>query len=395
MKVKAMDKALYSRNKYFFGLGTVGRDMLYSLVSMYLLFYLTDILNLPDSTMWWASGIFRAFDALNDPFMGILVDNTRSRFGKFKPWIAFGALAACILTVLMFTDYGFYGLGYVALIAVIYLLWDMAFGANDIAYWSMLPSLTLDQKEREGIGAFARICADVGLCDRSGNITGDAGACGRARERIESMVCSFSDHFRPTPRIPMPDPVRGEGTQGLFQAGGDHDDPRDVQGDIQKRPVALYGDFHGTLHDWLFHNPSFGVYFLSMPTGTRACIQFSLLSSVFPGCRLAVFRCSQAFSETALCHIDRPCRPGIHSILSLAEHAYRHRRHIYLSAGIHPAPHADVLADTIECRQWKSGKRNESVTFSVSLHKQDRRRDRKRHSRCNRHHIRYQQGRHP
>ena len=57
--------------------------MLYALVSMYLVFYLTEILNLSDATMWWLTGVFtalRIFDAVNDPFMGYLVDNT-NRYG--------------------------------------------------------------------------------------------------------------------------------------------------------------------------------------------------------------------------------------------------------------------------------------------------------------------------
>ena len=153
-------------NRYTFGLGTVGRDMLYSLVSLYLIYYMTDILNLPDSTMWWIAGVFtalRIFDAFNDPIMGFLVDNTHSRFGKFKPWIAVGGLVGGILTVLFFTDLGLSGAGYVIAFVVIYLLWDLTYGANDIAYWSMLPSLSVDQKQREKIGAFARICANVGM----------------------------------------------------------------------------------------------------------------------------------------------------------------------------------------------------------------------------------------
>jgi sugar (glycoside-pentoside-hexuronide) transporter len=154
------------RNRYNFGLGTVGRDMLYSMVSMYLMVYLTEILNLPDSTMWWMTGVFtilRIFDAVNDPFMGYLVDNTHTRFGKFKPWITLGGLFGGIMTVLLFTDLGFTGAGYVISFVIIYLLWDFVYGANDIAYWSMLPSLTIDQKEREKTGSFARICANVGM----------------------------------------------------------------------------------------------------------------------------------------------------------------------------------------------------------------------------------------
>lgn len=160
-----MDNKL-ARNRFTFGLGTVGRDMLYSLVSMYLLVYLTEILNLPDATMWWIAGIFtalRIFDAFNDPIMGFLVDNTRSRFGKFKPWIAAGGLVGGILTVLLFTDFGLTGAWYILAFVVIYLLWDLTYGANDIAYWSMLPALSIDQKEREKIGSFARICANIGM----------------------------------------------------------------------------------------------------------------------------------------------------------------------------------------------------------------------------------------
>ena len=153
-------------NRYMFGLGTIGRDMLYSMVSMYLIYYLTEILNLPDSTMWWMTGaltILRIFDAINDPIMGFLVDNTHSRFGKFKPWIAIGGVIGGIFTILLFTDLGLTGAGYVISFVIIYLLWDITYGANDIAYWSMLPSLTIDQKEREKTGSFARICANIGL----------------------------------------------------------------------------------------------------------------------------------------------------------------------------------------------------------------------------------------
>jgi melibiose permease/lactose/raffinose/galactose permease len=155
-----------NHNRYMFGLGTIGRDMLYTIVSMYLLFFLTDMLDLPDSIMWWMTGamtILRIFDAVNDPIMGFLVDNTHSRFGKFKPWIVIGGILGGILTTLLFHDFGLKGAGYVTMFVVIYLLWDLTYGANDIAYWSMLPSLTLNQKEREKTGSFARICANIGL----------------------------------------------------------------------------------------------------------------------------------------------------------------------------------------------------------------------------------------
>jgi len=156
----------YKRNRIAFGLGTIGRDMLFTLISMYLMVYLTEILDLPDSVMWWMTGILtvlRIFDAFNDPFMGYIVDNTHTRFGKFKPWIVIGGLIGGILTVLLFTDLGLSGTPLILSFGTIYLLWDLIYGTNDIAYWSMLPSLAIDQKEREKTGAFARICANIGM----------------------------------------------------------------------------------------------------------------------------------------------------------------------------------------------------------------------------------------
>ncbi len=156
----------YRKNRYTFGLGTIGRDMLYTLVSMYLLFYMTEVVNLDDTTMWWITAVLlaaRIFDAVNDPIMGALVDNTRGKHGKFKPYIAWGAVFTAIITVMMFADFSLTGISYVVFFAFLYLLWDIAFTANDIGYWSMLPSLSLDQKEREKIGAIARICANIGL----------------------------------------------------------------------------------------------------------------------------------------------------------------------------------------------------------------------------------------
>lgn len=155
-----------TRNKYFFGLGTIGRDMFYTIISMYFVWFLTEILNLSDQMLAWTGGILtvlRIFDALNDPIMGVIVDNTNSRWGKFKPWILAGALASAGFLILLFSDLGLSSSAYLAVFVIAYLGWDITYGLNDIAYWSMLPALTLEQKEREKIGAFARICANIGL----------------------------------------------------------------------------------------------------------------------------------------------------------------------------------------------------------------------------------------
>ena len=153
-------------NKICFGLGTVGRDALYSLVSMYLLVHLTDVVRFSNDGLF-AIGIvltfFGVFDAIIDPFVGAIVDNTKTRWGKFKPWILIGMIGTGILTVLMFHNFDMTETGHIILLAVTYLLFSIFFSLNDIAYWSLMPAISKDQKVREGVGAFARICANVGM----------------------------------------------------------------------------------------------------------------------------------------------------------------------------------------------------------------------------------------
>lgn len=156
----------HKHNRVFFGLGTIGRDMFYTVVSTYLIYYLTDILNLDDATMWGMAiilTVLRVFDALNDPIMGMVVDNRQGRYGKFKPMIALGAVMGAFFMVPMFVDFGLGRTAYLLLFAVLYLGWDLFYGINDIAYWSMLPALSVYPRERERIGAFARVCANIGM----------------------------------------------------------------------------------------------------------------------------------------------------------------------------------------------------------------------------------------
>ena len=160
-----MDKQM-KRNRYCFGLGTLGRDGVYTLISMYFITYLTEVVGLLDHELAIIGTIIvacRIFDALNDPIMGTIVDNTSTRWGKFKPWIFGGTIAAGIMTILLFADFGLEGNSYIVYIGIIYLLWGISYTTNDISYYSLMPAISKDQKVREGIGNVVRICANVGM----------------------------------------------------------------------------------------------------------------------------------------------------------------------------------------------------------------------------------------
>lgn len=162
----AVPPAIDRRNLWTFGVGTVGRDMVYTLVSLYLVFFLSDVLKPPPEEFLWASSLIlvaRLFDAVADIVMGAVVDNTRTRWGHYKPWIAGGVVASAVCTVLLFADLGLRGTAFVVGFAVVYLLWSLSWTANDIPYWSLLPALTIDQKQRERFGSVAKIFATIGL----------------------------------------------------------------------------------------------------------------------------------------------------------------------------------------------------------------------------------------
>lgn len=180
-----------NNNRWAFGMGTIGRDALFTMVSMYLIFYLTDVLNVSVETMWSINFVYmglRIFDALNDPFMGLIVDNTKTRWGKFRPWIVIGAFLSGIFMVLLFTDVGLKGWRYILYFTIVYILFEVSYTMNDLAYWSMLPALTEDQKEREKIGAIARICANIGLF---GIVVGIVPITNALAERTGSLLKAY------------------------------------------------------------------------------------------------------------------------------------------------------------------------------------------------------------
>ncbi len=154
------------RTRLSYGFGCIGRDMAYTLVSMWIMTYLTLAVGL---TNWQLAAIGvimvigRVWDAVNDPIMGTIIDNTHTRFGKFKPYIIIGAVLNSFFIVLMFTDLRLSETLFIVVFAISYLLWDLTFTMNDISYWSMLPSLTTNPKEREKITSLARIGANIGL----------------------------------------------------------------------------------------------------------------------------------------------------------------------------------------------------------------------------------------
>ncbi|MBE5845132.1 MAG: sugar:sodium symporter [Butyrivibrio sp.] len=149
--------------KASYGLGAVGKDMVYMLSASYVLYYFQDILGVSAAAMGVILMVARVFDAFNDPVMGAIVGKTKTKWGKFRPWLLIGTVTNAIVLYLMFTaPPTLSGSGLVTYAAVTYILWGVTYTMMDIPYWSMIPAFTEGGKEREGLTTLARSCAGVG-----------------------------------------------------------------------------------------------------------------------------------------------------------------------------------------------------------------------------------------
>lgn len=154
---------LTGKEKASYGMGAVGKDMVYMLSASYILYYYQDILGVKALAMGVILMAARVFDAFNDPIMGILVAKTRTRWGKFRPWLFVGTLLnAGVLVLLFAAPPSLSGKGLVAYAAITYVLWGVTYTMMDIPFWSMIPAFTEGGKERENLSTLARSCAGVG-----------------------------------------------------------------------------------------------------------------------------------------------------------------------------------------------------------------------------------------
>ena len=147
------------KSKISFGIGAFGKDAVYALVGTYFMFYLTDIRLVNPFFVGILFLVARIWDAFNDPFMGMVVENTRSKWGKFRPWIMIGTVLNAIVLGAMFLNIDLGDVGYMIYCGIFYILWGMTYTIMDIPFWSMVPALTSDEKERNQVSAIPRLFA--------------------------------------------------------------------------------------------------------------------------------------------------------------------------------------------------------------------------------------------
>ena len=158
------NRKIQKRNLIMFPLGTVGRDMVYNLVTSYLLTFVLFTRNLNPAQLSAITAIMvaaRVFDALNDPVMGNIIERTRTRWGKFKPWLVIGILTTSVVVWATF-NVQLQGWQFVWFFGIMYFLYSITYTMHDIAYWGMVPALSSDANMRNQLTSRATLFAGIG-----------------------------------------------------------------------------------------------------------------------------------------------------------------------------------------------------------------------------------------
>lgn len=156
------EKLKFIAGKLGYGVGAIGLDLSYGMFYSFLSHYLVTTLGLKEGFLLLLTPLARIWDGINDPMMGTIVDNTRTKFGKYRPWILIGAVSNGIVLFLLFSRFGLSGLPLYIYVAVMYVLWGMSNTLADIPYWSMIPSFTSEEKERNLVSTVARTFSGLG-----------------------------------------------------------------------------------------------------------------------------------------------------------------------------------------------------------------------------------------
>lgn len=156
-----MSDKITLQTKLSYGLGALGKDFACAPIYIFLMFILLDVAGLSAAFVGTIFLAARIIDAVTDPMMGVIVDNTRSKFGKFRPWIVIGTILNAIVLVGLFSTHMFEGTTLYIYAAAAYILWGLTYTIMDIPYWSMIPALSSERQEREKLVVWPRLFASL------------------------------------------------------------------------------------------------------------------------------------------------------------------------------------------------------------------------------------------
>lgn len=156
------DEKIKMTEKLGYASGDLASNLIYQTISIYLLFFYTNIYGLTAAQAGVMFLVVRFVDALNDPFVGTLVDKTNSRFGRFRPYLLFGAIPFAALAILCFTTPNFAASGKLIYAYVTYVGLSITYTYINVPYGALTSAITDDNRQVVSLTTVRMIFANLG-----------------------------------------------------------------------------------------------------------------------------------------------------------------------------------------------------------------------------------------
>lgn len=361
-----------SKQALGYGVGAVGKDMVYALVSGFILYYYNDILGISGTFTGVMMMAARVFDAFNDPLMGVVVEKTNTPFGKFRPWIVTGTLTNALILYGMFAmPASVTGTAMLVYASVAYVLWGVTYTLMDIPFWSMIPAITSSGKERENLSVIGRTCAAVGyavptvltmlLVVRLGSGEREGFAIFAAAVAVvfvvAELVCVALVREKPAER------QKTATVKEMFSALIHNDQAMVVVVGIVVFNASLYLTTQLAVYFFKYDIGNSDLFSLFGTVGgvgqILSMVSLPLLRQRWGGKQILAGALGVTIAGyLALFALSMA---GVRAVAPLAATAFV----IYIGFGLATVLTTVFLADTVDYGEYKTGSRNESVVFSM------------------------------
>jgi glycoside/pentoside/hexuronide:cation symporter, GPH family len=161
-RAPATDARLPLREKIGYGIGDFGFNLYWANISAFLLIFYTDVMGLAAGAVGTMMLVTKLVDAVADPFMGAIADRTRTRWGRFRPWMLWGALPLVVTGVLTWTVPDLDGGGRLLWAYATFTVMMLAYTVLSMPYSALSGVMTADSQQRTTLISFRFIAAFAG-----------------------------------------------------------------------------------------------------------------------------------------------------------------------------------------------------------------------------------------
>lgn len=156
------DGEMQPKEGFSYSLCGFGQNLICTVIGSYLTVFMTDAIGFKALPVAFLMLFARIFDALNDPIMGSIVDRTRTKWGKCRPYLKWMAIPIAILTIICFLPIYPNNPGGFAAICVVYVIWSMVYTVADVPYWGLSTAMSNDTYRRGNLLTIARLFCTAG-----------------------------------------------------------------------------------------------------------------------------------------------------------------------------------------------------------------------------------------